>query len=150
MWLRALRDGVVAFPDGPERRIEELGSSLDVLGFSTTCDIPVNAPLTTEGLERWEHRLGTMLRRLAEEGPDRPLALTLKVVHPDDDDRRIIFEWSARAIVEARRDGIALDEAYLDPAIDHRPGSREGGVLDRDRDLKASSSVWLANTPSGG
>ena len=150
MWLRGLRDGVVAFPDGPERRIEELGSSLDVLGFSTTCDIPLTGQLDNEALERWEHRLGTMLRRLAEDGPDRPLAITLHVLHPDDDDRRIILEWSARTIAEARRDGIALHEAYIDPAIDHRPGSREGGLLDRDRDLKASASVWLSNTPSGG
>ncbi len=148
MWLRALRDGVVAFPDGPEFRIEELGSSLDVLGFSTTCDVPVGAPVNDEALERWEHRLGTMLRRLAEEGPDRPMAMTLRVVHPQDDDRRTILEWSGRAITEARDDGIPLHAVYLDPGVDHHPGGREGGLLDRDRELKMSGSVWLNSTPS--
>ncbi len=148
LWLQALRDGVVAFPDGPLYRIEELGGALDVLGFSTTCDVPVGPPLTDEVLERWEHRLGTILRRLAEEGPDRPLAMTLRVVHTADDDRRVVLETTAGALREAIDEGVPLQVVYLDPAVDNLPGGREGGLLDRDRELKPSGSVWLVSTGS--
>lgn len=148
LWLRALRDGMVTFPEGGDFHLDDLAGSVDIVGISCTCDAPLDRPLSDELVGGWEHRLGSMLRRVAEEGPDRPTALTLSLHHTDDDDRRHLLAGSARAVVDARDDGVPLVVTYLSPGIDAAAGSREGGLIDRDRNVKGSGTEWLNGTPS--
>ena len=148
MWLRAWRDGVMTLPDDSQIRVEGLAGTLDVLGWSTGCDLPGNLAAGRDAMHRWTDDLSGMLRRVAEEGPERPMALTLRASAVDDDQRRDLMEVSVRGLTEAVQDGIPLHMAILDPAVDTGRTPRRAGLLDRDREVPASSSVWLGRASS--
>jgi hypothetical protein len=70
-WLRALRDGVVTIPGRADREVADLAGACDVLGIATSDAADVEA----------------LLHRTADEGPDRPLAVTFRPNGPDLDAR---------------------------------------------------------------
>jgi beta-glucosidase len=142
LWLRALRDGVVRLPNGIEKTVPDLGGALDVLGLSTTLDHP-EARVSDDSLQAWQERLGTVLRRAAEEGPGRPIALTgLAVAWGQADERRLLVDMAVEALVSARQDGVDLTTVLVDPAIGTRDG--EGALVSRDRDRTRDTDGWLA------
>jgi beta-glucosidase len=72
-WLRALRDGTITIPGRADRELADLAGSCDQLGIAVSGDRSVEL----EGL----------LHRTAEDGPDRPLAITFRPTGPDGDAR---------------------------------------------------------------
>jgi len=158
LWLRGLRDGVVRLPNGNERVIADLGGAIDVLGLVTSLDVPEGV-ITDDTRRRWEERLGTVLRRAAEEGPDRPLALAgLSVRWGNDEECRLFVESTVQALRDSSRDGIPLQSVFIDPAIgpaahpsggpDHGPRAPHvASLVDRDRNATGNSAAWSVLTP---
>lgn len=87
-WLRALRDGTVTIPGRADRELADLAGACDVLG------IAVSGGTGTD--------LEPLLHRCAEQGPDRPLAVTFRPTGPDLDARA-----EAVATVLGRARGLA-------------------------------------------
>lgn len=147
MWLRALRDGVLRLPNGHERVIPDLEASLDILGISTVLDIP-EGTITDESLRRWEERVGTIVRRAAEEGPERPIVLSaLEVRWPNPDERVLFVESTVGALRAATDDGVPLEQVFVQPGLSRATTSRPDTVaslLDRDRNTTRETTAWSA------
>lgn len=85
-WLRALRDGTITIPGRADRELADLAGACDQLGIAVSGDRSVD--------------LEPLLHRTAEDGPDRPLAITFRPVGPDADARA---EAVSEVLVSARR-----------------------------------------------
>lgn len=145
MWLRSFRDGVVRLPGGATRAVPDLGASLDWLGLVISLDLPEQS-LSDEALRRWYERLGTMVRRAAEEGPDRPLCLAgLDVQWSHADERRLIVETTVDSLQQALTDGVPITSVFVDPAID-ATDRRHAALVDRDRNPAHDCTVWRTLT----
>ena len=147
LWLRALRDGVLRLPNGSERQIADLDGSLDHLGIVTTLDHP-ELTISDESLRRWEERLGTVLRRAGEEGPDRPIDLcALRVDWQHESERQLLVETGVNAIESALRDGVQVRSVFVDPTVRMRATS--AALTDRDRQPTGELPAWrrLITTP---
>jgi hypothetical protein len=70
-WLRALRDGTITIPGRADRELADLDGACDVLGIATSDAADLEA----------------LLHRTADQGPDRPLAVTFRPTGPDLDAR---------------------------------------------------------------
>lgn len=141
LWMRALRDGVVRLPNGNERAIADLGGSLDRLGIATTLDLPERA-LSDESLRRWTERLGTMVRRAAEEGPDRPIDLaSLCINWENPSERFLLVEATVAGVVDARGDGVPVQQVFVEPAIGSHD-AHTAALIDRDRQPTGDLAAW--------
>jgi len=131
VWTRALRDGVVAVPGLPEVTVPDLAGACDVLG---------GIAVVPDGIEpaRWEDDLGTLVRRLAESGPDRPGSITVSLVEPDDRRRTELAGASVTALRGAVADGVRLEVAFASPAL--------GALVSRDRDETGATAAWRSLT----
>ena len=144
-----MRDGEISFPGLESRDVQDLAGSLDVLGIAVQRDVADGAATTDieQAMPAWEERVGTMVRRAAEDGPARPLAVSsLRLRWADDDGRRLMIEAVGSALRHAADDGVDVVAAYYEPAIDpttDRPDERDG-LVDRDRDPRPSSAAWSA------
>ncbi len=147
LWLRALRDGTVSIPTRPERIVDDLAGSLDVLGVCLAPDLGDEARPSPSSLARWADAAGRSLRRAAEQGPDRPLIVTYRAKLPDDDDRRQVTETFAEAVASARADGVGLGAVFWEPAIDGPTTAT--APIDRDRQPKPSATLWSSLTTPG-
>lgn len=147
MWMRALRDGNLHLPGGHVRAVPDLAGSLDMLGVTTSLDLP-EAELSDDALRRWHERLGTIVRRAAEEGPDRPVSVgALEVDWPHADERRLVVETSVESLRDTARDGIPLVSVFVDPVIGtHRRSTAP--LVDRDRNPTPEFTAWSALTRS--
>lgn len=162
MWMRADRDGVLAVPGKAEREVPDLREACDIVGFSyysalgfdargSVVPYPTEARVGPLGYAPWPEGLGLVLRRLADELPNRPLLVCEHGVgteadRPQDD------EWRCEVLTESL--GV-LDEA-LDDGIDVRGFFHWTGVdnyewlhgydvafgcFDRDRNPKGSADL---------
>jgi hypothetical protein len=87
--------------------------------------------------ERWEEDAGTMVRRLADEGPDRPVAVTVVLPPAEDTVRRAdLASASIGAIHAAAVDGVRVGHAFVSPAL--------GGLVTRDRNEDEVTEAWRA------
>jgi beta-glucosidase len=143
LWLQGLRDGTVAVPGLAERELADLTGSCDLLGAVISAP---RVPMSDDVLARFGDDVGEVLRRLAEEAPERPLTVTLVGGPPDDVVRTRTIEAFGDAVALARRDGIAVEVVLHLPGID-RPGEKGAGILDGDRVPKPSASSWAALAP---
>jgi len=115
-----------------------------VVGVATALDLP-EALVSDESLRRWEERLGSLLRRAAEEGPDRPLVVSgLEIAWANDEERRLLAEASVRAAAGARADGVTLQTVFVAPAIAGADQPEWAGIVDRDRNHTATTQVWTS------
>ena len=73
-WLRALRDGTITIPGRADRELADLAGACDRLG------VAISGNGSAPDLE-------PLLHRVAEQGPDRPLAVTFRPIGPDRDAR---------------------------------------------------------------
>ncbi len=85
-WLQGLRDGVVSVPGRADRELADLAGACDQRGIA----VSGTGPGELEGL----------LHRVAEQGPDRPLAITFRPIGPDLDARAEAVDdvraWASR------------------------------------------------------
>jgi hypothetical protein len=86
-WLRALRDGTITIPGRADRDLADLGGSCDELGIAVSGD----------GAE-----LEALLHRTAEQGPDRPLAVTFRPAGPDRDARAETIARVSSTVMQLR------------------------------------------------
>jgi beta-glucosidase len=160
-WIRALRDGVIALPGRPERVVEEMAGSFDLIGFSyyqgigvtadlSSAPIPAGEPLGPLGHPAWPEGLREVLERLAEELPDRPLVVAEcglgTPTAADDDDRRAAYlEDCLQITAEAITRGIDVRGFFHWTGIDNYEWTHGHdvafGLLDRDRTPKGSAEV---------
>ena len=85
-WLRALRDGTITIPGRADRELADMAGACDQLGIAVSGDAGVD--------------LEPLLHRAAEQGPDRPLALTFRPVGPDPDARAEAVDTVLRRATE--------------------------------------------------
>lgn len=85
-WLRALSDGSITIPGRADRELADLAGSCDVLGIATSGGADTD--------------LEALVQRTAEQGPDRPLAITFR---PSGDDLDARAEAVDSMISETRR-----------------------------------------------
>ena len=140
LWLRALRDGVVSVPTRNERVVNDLGGSLDVLGIAFGTDLGDDPRPTDGALGRWQERAGGLIRRAAEQGPDRPVSVTYRARRSDDDERRSVTEALGGVLSGAVSDGIRLGPVFWEPGIDSDTDAT--GPISRDREVKSSAVAW--------
>ncbi|MFN8021821.1 MAG: hypothetical protein U0Q03_09870 [Acidimicrobiales bacterium] len=86
-WLRALRDGTITIPGRADRELADMAGACDQLGIATSG--------SGTGVD-----LEPLLHRVAEQGPDRPLAVTFRPLGPDRDARAETLDHVVR---QARR-----------------------------------------------
>ena len=88
-WLRALRDGTITIPGRADRELADLAGSCDQLGLAASG--PAGADLEP------------LVHRVAEEGPDRPLAITFRPTGNDRDARGEAVDTVTRRVQELAR-----------------------------------------------
>ncbi len=81
-WLRALRDGTITIPGRADRELAGMAGTCDQLGVAVSGD----ASFDVEPL----------LHRVAEQGPDRPLAITFRPLGIDRDARAEAVDTAVR------------------------------------------------------
>jgi hypothetical protein len=73
LWLRGLSDGIVSIPGRADREVPDLAGAFDQLGIALSGTGPGD--------------LEALLHRVAEQGPEAPLAATFRPTGPDRDAR---------------------------------------------------------------
>jgi hypothetical protein len=73
---------------------------------------------------------------------------SLRTLWPSDADRTRLIEAAGRALASSIADGIAVDIAFYEPAVDPSPGTPyvRDGLISRDREVKESAYAWSALT----
>jgi hypothetical protein len=140
LWMRSLRDGAFVLPGRFDSVIPDLAGSVDVLGFVTSTDI-VGA-VTDQSVARWRERVGTIIRRVGEEGPDRPLHAAFSIAWPHASERLALTEATADAVSDAIDDRIPLAAIIVHPGIDRGDSGSEGGLIGRDRLALPTTQLW--------
>ena len=73
LWLRGLSDGILTIPGRADREVADLAGAFDQLGIALSGTGP--------------GELAALLHRVAEQGPEAPLAVTFRPTGPDRDAR---------------------------------------------------------------
>jgi len=121
--------------DGGDRACDLVGVVLEPMSTGSTV---VDDRIAERELER----MGELLRMAAEEGPERPLAIAsfeTSLLDPDSHGR--VVEQLRLAIDDVVRDGVAVDVAFVGPAVS--VGESHLGLVDRDIGPTAAGAVWL-------
>lgn len=146
--LHGLRDGVLRIPGRAERELADLQGACDLIGIELRADLGDDHQVDDASLARWAERAGTVLRRAAEEGPERPLSVaSFRTMWPDPDERGRVAGAFVEAVAAARADGIEIRSAFYDPGIaaGDGPGGCPGdALLTRDREPATVAVVWAA------
>jgi len=126
VWLGALREGELAVPGLATLEVPALLGACDVLGAVLT------APSTIDA-DRWRDDAGSIVHRLAEQGPARPAHITMRVPGGDESSKADMVEATLDATQEAAVDGVPVELVWLEPFA--------GLVLNRDREPTSVTAV---------
>jgi beta-glucosidase len=160
-WTRALTDGVLSVPGRPERVVEDMAGSFDLIGFSYYNALSVHADLSTGpfpadartgplGYAPWAEGLGVVLRRLADDLPGRPLVVAecgLGSPTRDDDDawRAAYLDECLGQVRDALADGVDVRGFFHWTGVDNYEWTHgfdvAFGLIDRSRNPKGSAEV---------
>jgi len=156
-WVRALNDGVISIPGRAEIEIDGLAGAYDLVGFTdrgahsvfadgSLAPYPLDAIVAADGHAPWTEGLGISVRRLAEAIPRRRYALLgTGLVAAEDDRRGDVLGGSMRELDRALDDGIAIEQAFWESAIDGWTPecglAVPDGVIDRARHPRPSASI---------
>lgn len=138
LWLQAWRTGVVELPGRSGAELDDLAGSLDVMGLW------INAADASSANEV-EDLVMTVLERGGEQGPQRPLHLSVRPGQPDPDRAADTMNVVATAIRRARRDGVGVERAWLAPGI-AGPGAPDG-LLDPGRQPNPVAEILAQDRP---
>lgn len=83
-WLRSLRDGTITIPGRADRELADLAGSCDQFGVAVSGGASIE--------------LDPLLHRVAEQGPDRPLAVTFRPTGPGRDERAEVVDVVVRQV----------------------------------------------------
>ena len=157
IWSRALHDGVLSVPGLGEVELDGLAGAYDLIGLTyrgartlladgTDAPYPLDAPVAADGRAPWTEGLGVVVRRLHDEWPGRRLAvLGTGLVAAEDDWRTEVLTGSAFELRRASADGVAIEHAFWESAIDGWTPERgldvPDGLVDRARHPRPSLSA---------
>lgn len=157
VWMRADRDGVLALPGRGAVEVPDLRECADLIGFSyysahavtrelSFSPYPSGARVGPMGYAPWSEGLGLVLRRLAEELPDRPLLVCEHGVGTDDDAwRSEVLAESLSIVEEAILDGIDVRGFFHWTGVDNYEWLHgfdvPFGLFDRDREARGSAEL---------
>lgn len=167
VWMRADREGVLAFPGRAAENVADLREACDLIGFSyysahavgrdlSFSPYPRNRWVGPLGYAPWPEGLGITLRRLHDELPDRPLLLaelglgTNRSDGADGDRRRTDYLRECLDVVdEARDDGVDLRGVFFWTGVDNYEWLHgydvEFGLFTRDREPRPSAEMVRAH-----
>lgn len=138
LWLQAWRLGVLALPGRGGDEIDDLAGSLDVFGvFVNGAD--------AAGTAEAEDLTMTVLERSAEQGPDRPLHVTVRPGHPDPDRCAEVMSAVDTALSAAVDEGVEVTQRWLAPGI--AAAGAPDGLLDAERRPSAIAEVLGQERP---
>jgi hypothetical protein len=120
LWLGGLRDGVVRIPGRAEMELADLEGACDIVGLAMRTDIEAG------------------LYRAADQGPERPLALTYRPVGATDGERAQHTGAMWREVHRAAGE-VNLRWVTITPFVDS-PGAP--GIVTVDRELKDSGHTF--------
>ena len=161
-WISLLRDGVWDDPFGAREEVPDAAGAFDLIGFSYYAAVSVDetgalSPHPPDGRKgplgdtRYPQGLGECLERLADELPGRRLLISEVGLgtFPDDpgaDDERCGYMAEVLGIAErAVQGGIDLAGLFWWTGVDNYEWTlgwdAEFGLIDRDRDPKASAAL---------
>lgn len=147
-FLRGLRDGNVVVPGRADRRLEDLAGAIDLVGVRVRTDLGADRSIDDESLRRWHERAVSLLHRVADEGPDRPLVVTYRVsrsrVSENARDADVLTDSFTRAIGTVRADGVAVTHAFFEPGVAADAATQESAALDWNRRVTPAGTTWLA------
>ena len=119
------------------------GGRMDRLGLTLAPEWERDVPLADALLEQAADRWGTLVRDAADQFDHEPVVITgFRPGHDDHDECARIVEVLVTTLDLAGDDGIAVDVAFVEPAI-AGPES-EHGLLDSARAVTAMAEVYLA------
>jgi hypothetical protein len=124
LWLDGLRDGMVRIPGRSDRELPDLAGACSIVGLAARTGIEA------------------ALHRAAEQGPERPLALTFRPVGATDAERARAMAGMWRDVREAGSEvevrSVTITPFTDDPAAPERPG-----IATANRILKDSGDAFL-------
>lgn len=148
-WLRGLRDGSIVIPGRADRELADLAGATDVMGVAVALsrrDLP-QGRVTDEALAQLSDRIGHHLRRAADMGPDRSMHLSsARFAARDLSDRGHLLGAAVAAVDDAQRDGVPIEVAFAEPAVDALPAAdaAQSGLFTRDREPTPALERWTA------
>ncbi len=164
IWLRAERDGVLAFPGRVEQRVDDLRGVGDLIGFSyynasgvlpdlSMVPYPTNLPRGPLGYAPWPEGLGLTIRRLADELPNRALLLCelgfgSRTGVDEENARSDYLSECLDIVAEAINDRIDLRGVFFWTGVDNYEWdhgfSAEFGLFTRNREPKPAAAIARA------
>jgi beta-glucosidase/6-phospho-beta-glucosidase/beta-galactosidase len=141
LWTAAFRDGELKVADYPAAAARGMPEAFDVIGIT----LEDRAVVPSDGDWSAHHVVedgATLLERVAEQGPDRPLAvLSQHVANPDE------LAVALNAVEGLAGTGLALGAWFGSPALDAAAlgdTPARPGLVDRDRNLRATGTDLAA------
>lgn len=145
-FLRGLRDGNVVIPGRADRQLADLAGAVDVIGIKMRSDLGDDSTIDDESLRRWQERAQTLIHRVVDDGPDRPLTIihraNRRTTTETSRDVEVLSEAFIRAVDSCRRDGIAIDSVFVEPGIAADRESSSHALLDWDRRPTTVAEAW--------
>lgn len=138
LWWRAWHHGVVDLPGIAGNELADLAGSLDVLGLW------VNAAETSGPTAAGDLVL-EVLERAGEEGPRRPVHLTVRSGQTEPDRCAEVMQAVAQAAHEAVEQGVSLSQCWVAPGI-AGPGAPDA-LLDAGRRPLPVAEVLFQDRP---
>ena len=115
-FLRGVRDGTVVIPGRADRELADLAGAIDLVGVKLRTDLGDDRTVTDESLRRWTERVGTLVHRTVDEGPDKPVVVTYHAsrrgVDETESDRGHFIESFERAVHACVDDGIPVQVTF--------------------------------------
>ena len=123
VWLDGLRDGRIDIPGRALRELADLDGACDIVGLAIREDAE------------------TVLYRAAEQGPERPLALTFRPTGSTDVERSRSIEAMWRSTRRAAEE-LSVTSVTITPFVDHPPV--DDGIVTTAGELKSSGESFIA------
>jgi beta-glucosidase len=138
-WAGAFRDGVLDLGAGPQVQVPLQPDAFDIVGL-TIEDRVLVGPRGEWDRQHVPQDVATLVRRAAEEGPERPLVVLGQQVRDPDELTAVADELGA-----AVDDGVPLGVWLAEPAIDGYEGRRgfsaQLGLFDAQRQPRPQADL---------
>ncbi len=139
VWTAPFRDGVLEVIGQPAHQVAVHQEAFDILG------VTIEDRVTVDGTGGWKtsrapEDIGALVRRAAEEGPERPIVVLGQHVDSPEELGRV-----AEEVADAIDDGVDLRGWFAEPAIDGYEGragfSLQRGLFDNDRHPRRTADL---------
>lgn len=138
-WTAAFRDGLLHLGAGPNVAVPAQRDAFDLLGL-TVEDRVLVGPDGGWSAQHVPEDVATILRRAAEDGPERPIVVLGQHISGPDE-----LEGVAVELDGAVQDGVPLRGWFAEPAMDGYEGGRgftaERGLFDRARQARPQAEL---------